>query len=281
MSLTSKLKKIKEKVTKKIKDALPYVKKGKYHDTKESFGNVLEQTNELSEEINELLTSRRELREELARRNGTPLPTGGYSPHPTDSDLVRDLKTENYLLHEVNEALVKEKAELEKIIASLETDKKQQKEEFEKKLVQSQRSIESIEHRLVDCCDKCLAEEEETKENLDKAKKNFFELCEGLGVELSSQLKKDVEKSSTYKELLNNLSKVHSEKMIEMNQKTSEEEVMPTETNQTEVSNSSSQPETNPGVKYFLWITGILALISLILFIIKKGKLRIFKTGKK
>jgi len=269
---------LKDKV-KKIKNVLPYAKKGKYHDAKESFGNVLDQTNELNEEIVELLASRRELREELARRDGVPLPTGGYSPQPTDSDLVRDLKTENYLLREVNEALVKEKAELEKIIASLETDKQQQKEEFEKKLIQSQRSVENIEHRLVDCCDRCLAEEEEAKENLDKAKKNFFELCEGLGVELSSQLKKDVEKSSTYKELLNNLSKVHSEKMIEMNQKTSEEGIVPTETNQVEA--YSSQPETNSGVKYFLWITGILALIGFILFIIKKGKLRTFKTGKK
>ena len=104
-------------------------------------------------------------------------------------------------------------------------------------------------------------------------------MCEGLGVELSSQLKKDVEKSSTYKELLNNLSKVHSEKMIEINQKTPEEGTVPTETKQVEA--SSSQPETNSGVKYFLWITGILALIGFILFIIKKGKLRTFKTGKK
>ena len=279
MSLKSKFKEKLAKATKKIRDTLPYVKKGKYHGAKESFESALDQTNELNEEITNLLDSRRELREELARRDGTPLPTGGHNPQPTDSDLVRDLKTENYLLREVNEALIKEKAELEKIIASLETDKQQQKEEFEKKLIQSQRSVENIEHRSVDCCDRCLAEEEEAKENLDKAKKNFFELCEGLGVELSSQLKKDVEKSSTYKELLNNLSKVHSEKMIEINQKTPEEGTVPTETNQVEA--SSSQPETNSCVKYFLWITGILALIGFILFIIKKGKLRTFKTGKK
>src|SRR3954452_14635931 len=115
---------LKDKV-KKIKSVLPYAKKGKYHDAKESFGNALDQTNELNEEIVELLASRRELREELARRDGVPLPTGGHSPQPTDSDLVRDLKTEIYLLREVNEALIKEKAELEKIIASLETDKQQ------------------------------------------------------------------------------------------------------------------------------------------------------------
>jgi len=112
---------------------VPYVKKGRYHRAKESFGNILDQTNELNEEITELLESRRELREELARRDEAPLPpTGGHGPQPTDSDLIRALKTENYLLREANEALVKEKTELEKIIASLETDKQQQKEEFEK-----------------------------------------------------------------------------------------------------------------------------------------------------
>lgn len=270
---------IKDKLVKKIKSWKPVGRK-KHKELGKRYENLIEESNNLinlaenaKENHDQELA---ELRAELARSGRT----GGDIPQSNEKT-IHDLEAENYLLREVNEVLIKEKAELEKMIASLETDKQQQKEEFEKKLVQSQRSIESIEHRLVDCCDKCLAEEEETKENLNKAKKNFFELCEGLGVELSSQLKKDVEKSNTYKELLNNLSKVHNEKMIEINQKTSEEEVMPAETNQTEVSNSSSQPETNPSVKYFLWITGILALISLILFIIKKGKLRIFKTGKK
>lgn len=42
------------------------------------------------------------------RRHRVPLPPGGHNPQPTDSDLIRDLETENYLLREVNEALVKE-----------------------------------------------------------------------------------------------------------------------------------------------------------------------------
>src|SRR3954451_5451534 len=112
-------KSIKEKakqVVKKIKNTIPLVKKGKYHGAKGSFGNALDQTNELNEEITELLASRRELREELARRDGTLPPTGGgYTPQPNPNyeydNSTHDLEAENYLLREISEALVKEKAE--------------------------------------------------------------------------------------------------------------------------------------------------------------------------
>jgi hypothetical protein len=214
------------------------------------------------------------LRAELARSSGT----GANSP-PSNEKKLHSLEAENYLLREVNEALVKEKAELEKIISSLEVDKQQQKEEFEKQLTQSQRSIENIEYRLVDCCNKCLVEEKETKENLDGAKKKILQLCERLGVEISPQLKENIEGANTYKDLLTNLIKIHDARMIEINQESSEEETKPTEASQAQAPSSASPSGTNSGIKYFLWITGILALISFILFIIKKGKLKLTKPG--
>src|SRR5205823_14822793 len=106
------IKEIAKRVVKKIKNTIPLVKKGKFHGAKGSFGNALDQTNELNEEISELLASRRELREELARRDRTPSP---IIPQPNHDNLTHDLEAENYLLREVSEALIKEKAELEKI----------------------------------------------------------------------------------------------------------------------------------------------------------------------
>ncbi|CAG8851528.1 35046_t:CDS:1, partial [Racocetra persica] len=150
-----------------------------------------------------------ELREELARRDQNQAPSGGGNYAPSPSNDIHDLEAENYLLKEINEALIKEKNELEKVISALEKEKQQQKEEFEEKLTQSQRSIENIEYRLVDSCSKCLSEEEEVKENLDKAKKEIFQLCDRLGVDISSPLRKNIEKSNTYKDLLNNLIKIH------------------------------------------------------------------------
>ena len=205
--------------------------------------------------MDELLGEGNRLREELARRDREEGTIGGDNPQPiNDESLIHELEAENYLLQEAREALIKEKAELSKVIASLETGKKQQKEEFEKKLAQSQRSIENIEYHLVDRCSRCLSEEEETKENLDKVKKEIFQLCERLGVELSLQLREDIEKASTYKDLLTDLIKIHDTKMIEVNQEKSEEEIKPTEISQSEVSGASSdsKSETNPGVKYFL-----------------------------
>jgi hypothetical protein len=241
------------------------------------YQNLVSESNNLINSVEDAKKDHEELtrlRAELARRNGT----GGNNPQPTDDNLVHDLEAENYLLNEVNKALAKEKAELEKVIASLDTDKQQQKKEFEKQLTQSQRSIENIEHQLVECCSKCLDEEGEAKE-IDKAKREIFQLCERLGVELSPQLREDIEKASTYKNLLSDLIKIHDAKMIEINQEGSEEETKTT-IGQTETSDSKS--ETNSGVKYFLWITGILALISFVLFIIRRGRLRSAKKpGKK
>jgi hypothetical protein len=281
MNLKNKIRNRWSKFKETLKSNRPKIIREQRHKAgKEALEAVNKEAAWLQNEVDELLEEGSRLREELARREGAPT-GGGGTPQPTDDSLIRELEAENYLLREASKALIKEKAELKKVIASLESDKQQQKEEFEKKLAQSQRSIENIEYQLVDCCDRCLAEEEETKEGLNKAKKDFFELCEGLGIEISSQLKEDIEKSSTYKELLSNLSKIHNEKMIEINQQTSEE-TKPAEVSQTEASSSSSSwSKTNSGTKYFLWITGILALISFILFVIKKGKLGVFRAGKR
>jgi len=276
MTLKDKISALKQK----IKSRKP-VGRGKHGALKKVYQTLVLESNNLINSTEDVKKSHEQelanLRAELARsREG-----GGGSAPRSDEEKLHELEAENYLLQEVNEALIKEKAELEKVIASLETDNQQQKEEFEKKLAQSQQSVERIEERLVDCCSKCLMEEEETKENLNKTKKEIFQLCERMGVEISPQLKKDIEKANSYKDLLTNLIKIHDARMIEINQEASEEETKPAEVSQSQISPSTSQSKVNPGVKYFLWITGILALVSFILFIVKKGKLGTSKPGKK
>jgi hypothetical protein len=87
-------------------------------------------------------------------------------------------------------------------------------------------------------------------------------LCQRLEITLPKWLETKIESATTYKQLIKNLSDIHGRKAIIEIQAQTENTGTSTE----------SRKEINPGVKQFLWITGILALISSILAIIKKWR---------
>ncbi|KLL02770.1 MAG: hypothetical protein MRECE_46c006 [Mycoplasmataceae bacterium CE_OT135] len=170
------------------------------------------------------------------------------------------------LLHETHKVLNEEKQELQKVVSFSQGNV----EKITEQLVKSQQTIEKLEKELFSCCDECLIEKEKQEKNLAEGKQEIFQLCQRLNVPLSERLKEKIESTTTYWGLVQCLKDIHDKKTITEVQQVQENEQAESKTFS---SVSSPQGGVNSGTKYFLWATGILALIGLI-FTFVRGKIK-------
>lgn len=235
--------------------------KGEAKKWKDKYNNseLEKKYNELLKELLDLKGNNNKLKEEY-EKDLEGLKAQANNPN---SDLEEKQK-EIDLLQKVSETLEKENQVLKEVIGSLKSGNPQE-EQVEKK----QQIVEVLEERLVDCCRECLIEKEGQEEGLNEAKKEIFQLCKRLDVTLPEWLEKKIENSVTYGQLIKNLSDIHDRKTITEIQERAEKTGQVVEETFT---TTELHKEIKPGVKQFFWITGILALISSILAIVKKWR---------